>query len=286
MADRQRDPRRLGIVLGGGGVRGLAHAGVLAALDRAGVRPSVIVGVSMGAVVGASYAARPDWEAALEAVDRTHLPAFTDPRENEGLELLRAAIRSARRLAPTFWTWGRQGYEEYGRATLRRVLGDVSTFDGTRLPLAVVATDLTAGERVVLRDGDLVSATLASAAIPGLARPVEVDGRVLVDGGFVDPAPVDVARALGADVVLAIYTGQHQEPSATDNWLLALLRGLEIGQRAFAEERLAQADLVLRPDFGERVNALNFSVIDDVVTCGIACGRAQAEEVLDLVGGR
>ncbi|MEX0659261.1 MAG: patatin-like phospholipase family protein [Egibacteraceae bacterium] len=278
--------RRLGVVLGGGGVRGGAPAGVLTALERAGIVPSVIVGVSMGAVVGAAYAARTDWAEALEAVDRTHLPAFTDPRENEGLELVRAALRSARRLAPTFWTWGRVGYEEYGRATMAQVLGPVATFADTRLRLAVVATDLHAGERVVLTEGDLVPATLGSAAIPGLAKPVELDGRVLIDGGFADPAPVDVARALGAEVVLAVYTGQHLEPSDTDNWLLTLLRGLEIGQRQFAQERLASADLVLRPDFTKRVNALNFSVIDDVVSRGVACGRANATVVQELLAAR
>lgn len=284
MADVHGSEKRLGIVLGGGGVRGLAHAGVLSALERAGIRPSVVVGVSMGAVVGATYAARPDWADALEAVDRSHLPAFTDPRENEGLELLRAAVRSAKKLAPTFWTWGRQGYEEFGRTTLTRLLGPVRTFTETRVRLGVVATDLHAGERVVLTEGQLVPATLASAAIPGIARPVELDGRVLIDGGFVDPAPVDVARALGADVVLAVYTGQHLEPSETDNWLLTLLRGLEIGQRKFAEERLASADLVLRPDFTKRVNALNFSVIDDVVLRGVACGKAHTAAVQALIG--
>ncbi|HVM00909.1 MAG TPA: patatin-like phospholipase family protein [Egibacteraceae bacterium] len=286
MATRRGRGRRLGIVLGGGGVRGLAHAGVLGALEHAGVRPSVIVGVSMGAVVGATYAAREDWAPALEAVDRTHLPAFTDPRENEGLELVRAALRSARRLAPTFWTWGRQGYEEYGRSTLAHLLGPVTTFADTRIVLGMVATDLHAGERVVLTEGALVPATLASAAIPGIARPVTLDGKLLVDGGFADPAPVDVARELGADVVLGVYTGQHLEPTATDNWLLTLLRGLEIGQRKFAEERLARADLVLRPEFTRRVNALNFSVIDDVVSRGVACGRANAAAVRALVEGR
>lgn len=286
MTPQRGSKRRLGIVLGGGGVRGLAHAGLLAAFERSGVHPSVIVGVSMGAVVGSTYAARPDWEKALEAVDRTHLPAFTDPRENEGLELLRAAMRSARRLAPTFWTWGRQGYEEYGRATMTQLLGPVTTFAETRVRLGVVATDLAAGERVVLTDGDLVPATLASAAIPGIAKPVELDGRVMIDGGFADPAPVDVARELGADVVVAVYTGQHLEPSETDNWLLTLLRGLEIGQRMFAEERLASADLVLRPEFTRRVNALNFSVIDDVVSRGVACGRANAPAVHHLLAAR
>lgn len=267
-------------------MRGLAHAGVLAALERADIRPSVVVGVSMGAVVGAAYAARADWTDALESVDRTHLPAFTDPRESEGLELLRAALRSARRLAPSFWTWGRQGYEEYGRTTLTRLLQPVTTFAETRVRFGVVATDLQAGERVVLTDGLIVPATLASAAIPGIAKPVELDGRVLIDGGFADPAPVDVARSLGADVVLAVYTGQHPEPSDADSWLLTLLRGLEIAQRRFAEERLGAADLVLRPDFTKRVNALNFSVIDDVVSRGALCGVTNADAVRALLVAR
>lgn len=264
-------------------MRGLAHAGVLAALDREGIKPHVVVGVSMGAVVGVTYAARTDWAAALEAVDRTHLPSVADPRENEGIDLLLAALRSARRLAPTVWTWGRQGYEEYGRSTLTQLLGPATTFADTRVRLAVVATDLHAGERVVLTEGDLVQATLASAAIPGIARPVEMGDQVLVDGGFADPAPVDVARGLGADVVAAVYTGQHLEPAVTDSWLLALLRGLEVGQRAFAEERLAHADLVLRPPFNRRVNALDFSVVDAVVGTGVRCGRENADAIRKLV---
>lgn len=285
MADEQTSTRRLGIVLGGGGVRGLAHAGVLGALERAGIEPSVVVGVSMGAVVGATYCARTDWAKALESVDRTHLPAFSNPRENEGLELLRAALRNARRLAPSFWTWGRQGYEEYGRTTMAQLVGRATTFDQTRVQLGVVATDLQAGERVVMTEGELVPAVLASAAVPGLAKPVEHGGKVLIDGGFADPAPIDVARSLGAEVVLAVYTGQHLGPSETDSWLLTLLRGMEIGQRAFAEERLTRADLVLRPDFVKRVNALNFSEIDDVVSRGVACGRANVDAVRALMAG-
>lgn len=280
----QRAPgRRLGLVLGGGGVRGLAHAGVLGAFEQAGLRPDVIVGVSMGAVVGAAYAARADWQDALQAVDRSHLPAFADPRENVGFDLVRATLRSARRLAPSFWAWGRQGYEEYGRATLGDVLGSVKTFADTRIPLAVVATDLYAAERRVLHDGDLIGATLASAAIPGIARPVLHDGHTLIDGGFADPAPVDVARELGADVVVAIYTGQRLDATEPDNWLLALMRGLEIGQRKFAEERLAHADLVLRPNFEERVNALNFSAIDDVIGYGAVCARQYLSHVTTLL---
>ena len=266
-------------------MRGLAHTGVLQTLVSAGIAPDVVVGVSMGAVVAATYASREDWQEALLSVDRSRLPAFAlrDDGEEESLVRLRSALRSARRLAPSVWTWGRQGYEEYGRMTLKELLGENPTFAGTRLPLAVVATDLAGGGRIVLRDGDLVGATLASAAIPGIGKPVTVDGRQLIDGGFADPAPVDVARDLGADVVVAVHAGQHLTPNDADNWMTALVRGLEIAQRAFAEERLQDADLVLRPDYGQRVNILNFGVVDTVVRRGAACAEAALSDITALL---
>ena len=276
--------RKLGLVLGGGGVRGIAHVGVLNALARAQIAPDVIVGVSMGAVIGAAYAVRDDWLEALDAVNRDRLPSFAEGEE-EGLALarMRSLVRSARRLAPSVWSWGRQGYEEFGRSTLDGLLGEGCTFEETQVPLAVVATDIVRGERVVIDKGDLVQAVLASGAIPGLGRPVVRDGQTLIDGGFADPAPVDVARDLGADVVVAVHVGQYPAPFEADNWAMALIRGLEIGQRAFAEERLTNADLVLRPDFGERVNVLNFSAVSDVVRCGDVCGRTHVADVQALL---
>jgi NTE family protein len=277
--------KRLGVVLGGGGVRGLAHVGVLAGLRRAGIEPDVLVGVSMGALVATTYAARSDWLAALEGVDRSRLPALTDPRDDIALARMRTLVRNARALAPSVWTWGRQGYEEFGRATLSQLLGEGTTFADTRVPVAVVATDLERAGRVVLDTGDLIGATLASGAIPGLAKPVEVAGRTYIDGGFSDPAPVDVARSMGADVVVAVHVGQHIATFDADNWAMALLRGMEISQRAFADERLAAADLVLRPAFGERVNVLDFSAIPEVVRSGSACARSNAERITALLAG-
>jgi NTE family protein len=275
--------RRLGLVLGGGGVRGLAHVGVLSGLRRAGIEPDVLVGVSMGALVASTYAVRTDWMAALEAVDRSRLPSLSDPRDDVALARMRTLVRNARSLAPSVWTWGRQGYEEFGRSTLAALLGEGRTFADTRKPVAVIATDVVRACRVVLRDGDLIGATLASGAIPGLASPVEVDGRTYIDGGFSDPAPVDVCRDLGADVVVAVHVGQHIATFDADNWAMTLLRGLEISQRAFADERLTQADVVLRPDFGERVNVLDFSAIDDVVRSGSVCVRAEADRIAALL---
>jgi len=275
---------RLGLVLGGGGVRGLAHVGVLSGLGRLGIRPDVLVGVSMGALVTATYAAREDWMAALESVDRSRLPAVANPEDVDALAKLRGALRSARRLAPSVWTFGRQGYEEYGREILESVLGERADFSDLRLPAAIIATDLDDGERVVLREGELISAVLASGAIPGLTRPIRRQGRTLIDGGFSDPSPVDVARELGADVVVAVHVSQHLLGTEADNWATALLRGFETSQRHFADERLAHADLVLRPAFPERVTMLDFGAVDEVVRCGVRCVKAHVQQVAAVAG--
>lgn len=275
---------RLGLVLGGGGVRGLAHVGVLAGLARVGIHPDVLVGVSMGSLVTATYAAREDWMEALEAVDRSRLPSVADTEEDYALAKLRGALRNARRLVPSVWTLGRQGYEEYGREILETLLDDRTDFADLRLPAAVIATDLDAGERVVITEGELISAVLASGAIPGLTRPIRRGGRTLIDGGFADPSPVDVARDLGADVVVAVHVSQHLLGTEADNWATALLRGFETSQRHFAQERLAHADYVLRPAFPERVTMLDFGAIDDVVRCGVQCVKAHVEEVAAVVG--
>lgn len=264
-------------------MRGLAHAGVLHGLEREGIKPDLLVGVSMGALVAVTYGLLPNWREALAAVDRSRLPRLDPQAEDVALMRMRALVRNAAHLVPSVWTWGRQGYEEYGRTTLRALLGDDPQFSQSRLPLAVTATDLEVGRRVVFSEGELIGPTLASGAIPGLARPVVLDGRTYIDGGFADPAPVDIAHDLGADVVVAVHTGQHDDSPEAENWALALLRGMEVTQRAFARERLSHADLVLRPDFGERVGMLDFSAADAVVRRGVACGQAHAAEVHALL---
>lgn len=177
-----RKPKRIGLALSGGAVRGAAHIGVLQVLEREGIIPDVIAGTSAGAIVGAGYAAGVS-TATMSAVFRT----LRWPR------LARFSLRTGLSLFDT----------EPMEAFIREQIG-VQTFDELQRPFAAVACDILTGERVVLREGSVARAVRASAALPGLFPPVEMNGRLLVDGGVVDNLPVDVVREMGADYVIAI----------------------------------------------------------------------------------
>jgi len=184
--------RRVGLALGSGGARGWAHLGVLQALREKGIAVECVAGTSMGAVVGAFLAAR---------------------RE----EVLRELAQDLdwKRLRPFFWevslsrsglTDGRRLLEEF-----RKMLG-LREFRELDLPFRAVATDLDTGGEVVLSSGNLLQAVRASISIPGLFSPVRVGKRLLVDGGLVNPVPVSVARAMGAQTVLAVDVSQGIVP--------------------------------------------------------------------------
>jgi NTE family protein len=176
---------KIGFVLGAGSARGWAHIGVLRALDEAGIRPDLVAGCSVGAVVGAAYAAgRLDqletWARSLDWKRILRLMDFG----------LRGGLIKGKRVREVF----REQFVER---------------EFTELPLqfAAVATDLHSGQEVWLREGRVSIAVGASVAVPGLFRPVLHEDRYLVDGSVVNPVPVSLARAMGADIVIAVDLG-------------------------------------------------------------------------------
>lgn len=174
---------RIGIALGSGSARGWAHIGVLRALEDLGIRPDVMAGTSVGALVGGAYLvgqleALEKWVTALERLDILRL---MDARLSGG-----GFMRGDRLMG-----------------ALSRYVEDRDIRD-LPIPFAVVTTDLNAGREVWLREGSLQDAVRASIALPGLFSPVRLDGRWLLDGGLVNPVPVSVCRALGADIVIAV----------------------------------------------------------------------------------
>ncbi|MEI2417064.1 patatin-like phospholipase family protein [Orrella sp. JC864] len=173
---------RIGLALGSGSARGWSHIGVIRALERAGLAPDVVCGTSIGALVGAIYAAgRLDWLA--EWVGKLTWPgvvAMLDLRMGGGL------IEGGR-LVRFF----QSHFEDRGMEQLSK-------------PFACVATELATGREIWLREGPVIEAVRASMALPGLFTPAQQDGRLLVDGGLVNPVPVSLCRAMGAEVVIAV----------------------------------------------------------------------------------
>ena len=176
--------KRVGLALGGGGARGMAHVGVIRLLEREGIPIDCIAGASAGSVVGAAYAA------GLRAQELLSLA-------------LRLRWHDIARPA-----WPRRGFVSMERLEywLVETLGDL-TFADLRLPYAAVAADLATGEQVVLKEGRLAPAVRASCSVPGMVIPVEIDGRLLSDGGVLNNLPISVVRELGADVVIAVGLG-------------------------------------------------------------------------------
>ena len=255
---------RVGLVLSGGGARGLAHVGVIRALEEYGVQVDVIVGTSMGAIVGGLRASGLDAEA-LERVARgtDWALAFTDrsPRQDQPyiFRQLDAGLAADYRL-----------HIARGRIVLPRsvlkgqhmtaMLDDlfvavdrVDDFDALPIPFRAVAADLVSGEQVVLDRGRLSTAVRASMSIPGLLEPVEMEGRLLVDGGVVNNIPVDVARSLGATRLLVVDVGTPRRQLEDIQSLVDVmdqLTGLMV--RGNSDEQLAslgEQDLLIRPNW-------------------------------------
>lgn len=177
---------RLNLVLGGGGARGLAHIGVLKALERAGLPVGHLAGTSMGGLVGALYAA--GWNAEQIEAEALSMSNFRSLVKLVDLAPARRGLLEGQRV----------------RDYLSEMLGENLLFNQLRLPLAVVAVDLCTAQEVVLDQGLVVDAVLATTAVPGLLPPVTRDGCQLVDGGILNNLPTNVARAHGQAPLLAI----------------------------------------------------------------------------------
>ena len=179
---------KLGIALGSGAARGWSHIGILDALAERGLTPTVVAGASVGALVGAAYASHQlddlrDWVAGLSRLDIFRL---MDTRLRGG------GLMTGGRLMDTI-------ADEFGN-------GDIEALD---LAFGAVATDLGSGREIWLRDGPVIDAIRASSGLPGLFSPVRYRGDWVIDGGLVNPVPVSLCRALGADLVIAVNLNAH-----------------------------------------------------------------------------
>ena len=232
---------RIGIALGGGAAKGFAHIGVIKMLEANGFKPEVVSGPSAGSVVGAFYASGMD--------------AFQ--MQQHAVALDKASIRDV-----TLFNGGMvrgQKLQDY----VNRMVGN-RAFDKMKKPFAAVSTQLETGQRTVFVNGNIGQAVRASCSIPGVFEPVKIGKFYYVDGGVVSPVPVDAARQLGADFVIAVDISTRITGKTPENLLGVVNQSITIMGQKLGEQEIARADVVIRPkvndigpaDFEQRARAI------------------------------
>ena len=220
-------PPKIALALGGGAARGFAHIGVIKALEAHGIAPDIVVGTSAGSLVGALYAGG-----------------------YGGFDLQRVALQIEDTLI-TDWTMPDRGFIK-GEALQAFVNQAVQNrpLDKLNKPFATVVTDLQSGEQVVFRVGNTGMAVRASSTVPGVFQPLTINGREYVDGGLTSPVPVRAARAMGADLVIAVDISNVPRFGKTGDSFDILLQTFAIMGQRLASHELAEADIVIRPETG------------------------------------
>jgi len=231
--------KRIGLALGGGGAKGFCHIAFLKALDEMGLKPTVIAGTSIGAIVGAFYA------------------AGVSAAEMEDV-LLKVRIKDVNRMVDFSGslTLKGKGFERF----LYKLL-PVRSFEELKIPLKVIATDFWRRREVIFEKGELIPAIRASMSIPGLVKPIKIGDTVLVNGGAVNPVPYDTIRQ-ECDILIAINVSGSKTPLRQDGMptlMESIMSTFQIMQTSIVEHklRISQPDIYIKPEL-KNIKALEF----------------------------
>jgi len=287
---------KIGLALSGGGARGLSQIGILKVFEKENIPIDYIAGTSMGGIIGGLYAAgysASELERIVLKIDWNDLLSDTPPRlslflsqreESEG-SLLQFRLDGLKPYIPTALTSGQKLSNLFTNLTMRASFSSrwfaqpQSNFDDLKIPFRAVTTDLVTGERIVLDSGDLAQALRATMAVPLAFTPVEMGEKLLVDGGLVDPMPVEVVKQMGADVVIAINTVSSLLPAEK------IKSPIDVANQATTimslqkkEEELKKADFVITPELTE-FSAMDFGDVDSLIRLGEYTADSQIEEI-------
>ena len=263
--------RKIGLALGGGAARGLAHIGVLKVLEKEGIPINMIAGTSVGAAIGALYA---------QGKDACII-------EDLALHLTQKRLFSLMDL-----TLPRTGFirGEKIKGLLEMVIGGNAKFSDLRIPFACVATDIMTGEEIVINQGPVLDGVRASISLPGILTLATWGDRHLVDGGLVDPVPVDVLKEMGADFIIAVNVipdirarihiaykdkpGKIKEP----NIIGVIVQSIYIATYSLARTSLEGADIAIQPQVAH-IGPTNFGQAQECIELGEAAAKASMPEI-------
>ena len=242
----------IGLALGGGAAKGVAHIGVLKALEDANIEVDYIAGTSVGAMIAALYAFKVDVETIGSLARRLTMSKVTS------FKLNKTGFFSTESL----------------RELMLEYVGDVAIEDAA-IPLSIVATDINSGEEIVLTSGSIVDAVCASAAIPGIYIPVEINGRTLVDGGLVQNVPIEALQTAGAGVTIASHLNSVSHYQEISHVLDVMRNAFEIAVSQHTQDQLKEADLLISMDLSDFSLRDNTERYDELFNIGHQAATVQ-----------
>lgn len=287
---------KIGLVLSGGGAKGAAHIGALKILEQNNIPIDMVAGTSFGAIVGGLYASGYsateleailndiDWQAVLSSRAPRKDRSFRRKQDDDGFLIkFRMGLKKGKLTLPS-------GLVEPNnlRLLLQGLIAEklhVHDYDNLAIPFRAVATDLSTGDAVLLGDGDLASSIVASMAVPALFPPVDHDGRLLVDGGVANNVPIDVARAMGADIVIVIDISARTKTKAEITSFTSVISQLTLlmtaKNTAAQLATLTEQDIVIRPDLND-IGLVDFDRTGDAIIAGEQAANAVVNQLRQL----
>ncbi|HXN07613.1 MAG TPA: patatin-like phospholipase family protein [Nitrospiria bacterium] len=280
---------KIGLIFGGGGIRGFAHLGVLKVLEEEKIPVDLIAGTSFGSLIGGLYAVNPDAEFLKEKILRfLKTPTFKRAR----LEFLKESFTEIK--DSTFFSQIKSYFKRgifYGislnrgyfisslelQTTLNGLIDNV-LIEETKIPFLCVSTNIRNGSEVIFTEGPLRTAIAASCAIPGIFPPVKLGDHELVDGSWVNRVPIEPALRAGATFTIAIEASNNLEPSELKRGIEIVLRSSDITRNALSEIQLKLADIVIRPDVGH----IHWAEFHRGMECFVA-GEKAARSMVDAI---
>lgn len=246
---------KLGLALGAGAIRGIAHIGVLQILEEQNIPIDYIAGTSAGGLFGALYAAGVD------------------------LKYLEGLVCSLKLKHITDFVFSKTGLVGGQKITnIMSILIKNAEFKDLKIPLSLVATDLETGEKIIINKGSLVQGVRATISIPGIFEPVKLGGRILVDGALIERIPINVVRQMGADLVIAVDVGYDLRAEKVSNLFAVIMQAINIMDRELLNARIIDADVLIRPPVGH-IGSFHLQKAGEC----IKLGRIAAEDAVDQI---
>ena len=261
--------KTIGLALGGGGARGLAHIGVLKVLKKEGIPIDMIVGVSMGAFIGAFYVC-----------------GFS-PEEIEE----EAVSYNKKKAVIKMMDLGKFGTSILRGAKIQKILEyklKKATFKESAIPFRVIATDLESGDEIIIKQGDISEAVRASITVPGIFPPIKINGRYLIDGGVVNPTPTDKLKEMGADIIIGVDLIMKRKIKLDNPGLVTtLMQSYEIIRTQAVKSRIEKVTkntILIRPKLRGAIDSFKFYDINKFIRSGEDAAKEMLPEILKKIG--